>query len=159
MKLSRRRRGRGDHSLPPPLTPTTAVGAPDGEPPSLPALVAGIFTRLHVAQRVRVLRRLLRQVGPMALAVVGGGAFAKYALDARWTRMSVSLEDAARVTSAQVFDLVRYVEQANPLVLQQLIAVLARDATTMAALGASVAAIVLQYVARCTPAPASPGKA
>jgi hypothetical protein len=85
-------------------------------------------------------------VGPMALAVLGGGVFAKYAAQARWPRMSVSLQDAARVTSAQVYELVRYVEQSNPLALQPVLTALVRDATTMAALGASIAAIVMQHL-------------
>jgi hypothetical protein len=47
-----------------------------------------------------------------------------------------------------VFELVRYVEQSNPAVLQQVMAVIARDATTMAALGASLAALVLERWSR-----------
>ena len=113
---------------------------------SLPAVIASAFTRLRLAQRVRVLRRLLMPIGPMALAVLGGGVFAKYAAQARWPRMSVSLEDAARVTSSQVYELVRYVEQSNPHALQQVLVALTRDGTTMAALGASVAAIVMQHL-------------
>ena len=53
--------------------------------------------------------------------------------------------DAARVTSAQVYELVRYAQQSNPVVLHQALAVLQRDATTMAALGASIAAILIQH--------------
>ena len=123
----------------------TAEAIPIPESQALPAVVASAFTRVRLGQRVRMLRRLLLPVGPMALTVLGGGAFAKYAAQARWPRMSISFDDAARVTSAEVYELVRYVQQSNPLVLQQLLAALARDATTMAALGASVAAIVLQY--------------
>ena len=119
---------------------------------SLPAVIASAFTRLRLAQRVRVLRRLLMPIGPMALAVLGGGVFAKYAAQARWPRMSVSLEDAARVTSSQVYELVRYVEQSNPHALQQVLVAITRDGTTMAALGASVAAIVMQHLStRKTP--------
>ena len=114
---------------------------------SLPAVIASAFTRLRLAQRVRVLRRLLMPIGPMALAVLGGGVFAKYAAQARWPRMSVSLDDAARVTSSQVYELVRYVEQSNPHALQQVLLALTRDGTTMTALGASVAAIVMQHLA------------
>jgi len=122
------------------------------EAQSLPAVIASAFTRLRLAQRVRVLRRLLMPIGPMALAVLGGGVFAKYAAQARWPRMSVSLEDAARVTSSQVYELVRYVEQSNPHALQQVLVALTRDGTTMAALGASVAAIVMQHLStRKTP--------
>ena len=163
MKISRHRRLRAgtdspssSQSITPAVLATRAAADPAAAP-SLPALVAGAFTRLKLAQRVRVLRRLLRPVGPMALAVVGGGVFAKYALQARWDRMPVSLEDAAAVTSAQVFDLVRYVEQANPAVLQQVMAFLTRDTTAMAALGAGVTAILLQQLARTADQPVARG--
>ena len=125
------------------LAPGTLAAS---EAPSLPAIVASAFTRLRLAHRVRVLRRLLMPVGPLALTVLGGGVFAKYAAQARWPRMAVTLEDAARVTSNQVFELVRYVEQSNPQALQQVLLVLSRDATTMAAVGASVAALVMQHL-------------
>ena len=128
-------------------TNTASVSTPTiDEAPSMPAVVAGAFTKLRLVHRVRVLRRLLMPVGPMALTVLGGGVFAKYAAQARWPRMSVSLEDAARVTSSQVYELVRYVEQSNPHVLQQVMVVLSRDATTMAAVGASVTALVMQHL-------------
>ena len=145
MKLSKHR------ALRRPSTATTPAPALPGarapvEAPSLPAIVASVFSRLRLAHRARVLRRLLLPVGPMALMVLGGGVFAKYVTQARWPRLSVSLEDAARVTSSQVFELVRYVEQSNPYVLQQVMVVLSRDATTMAAVGASVAAIVMQHL-------------
>ncbi len=126
-------------------------GAAALETASLPGVVTCAFLRLHLAQRVRILRRLLLPIGPLALAVIGGGAFAKFVGQARWPRMSLSLQDAARVTSTQIYDLVRYVEQSNPLAVQQVLVVLARDATTMAALGASMAAIVMRQVASRKP--------
>lgn len=115
--------------------------------PSLPVLVAGAFAKLRIAQRVRVLRRLLMSVGPMALAVLGSGAFAKFVVEARWPRMSISLDDAARVTSSQMFELARYVEQSNPQALQQVMVILARDAASMAAVGASVALVAMRHLA------------
>lgn len=116
--------------------------------PPLPILlVAGVFAKLRIAQRVRVLRRLLVSVGPMALAVLGSGAFAKFVVEARWPRMSISLDDAARVTSSQMFELVRYVEQSNPQALQQVMVILARDAASMAAVGASVALVAMRHLA------------
>jgi hypothetical protein len=134
------------------LSPQVSAGAlAVGETPSLPAAVASVVTRLRLAHRVRVLRRLLMPIGPMALTVVAGGVFAKYAAQARWPQMSVSLEDAASVTWNQVFELVRYVEQANPDVLQQVIVSLAQDPTTVAAVGASVAAIVFQRLSHRKP--------
>ena len=145
MKLSKQHKLQQHSSATEPRDVITPAPAPS-EAPSLPTVVASAFTRLRLAHRVRVLRRLLIPVGPLALAVVGGGVFAKYAAQARWPRMAVTLEDAARVTSSQVFELVRYVEQSNPQALQQVLLVLSRDATTMAAIGASVAALVMQHL-------------
>ena len=90
-----------------------APSAPD-ETQSLPIVIANAFTRLRLRLRARVLRRLLLPVGPMALAVLGGGVFSKYAAHARWPRIYVSFDDAARITSAQVYELVRYVQQKQP---------------------------------------------
>ncbi len=145
MKFPRHRKFRRDTpAARPPQLPANTLAT--DEAASLPAVVASAFTKLRLALRVRVLRRLLLPVGPMALTVVAGGVFAKYAAQARWPRMAVSLEDAARVTSGQVFELVRYVEQANPHVLQQVMVILSRDTTTMAAVGASMTAIVMQHL-------------
>ncbi len=110
---------------------------------SLPAAVAKAFARIGPRLRVQVLSRLLSALGPMALAVIGGGMFAKYIGRARWPEIPVSLEDAAQATSSQIVDLVRYVEQADPAVLQQVVALLSNDIAAMTALGASVAALAI----------------
>jgi hypothetical protein len=148
MKFSKTRKLPPSSAHPDPRLPARAAAQPAKEPASLPVLVAGVFARTRLALRARILRRLLLPVGPLALTVIAGGAFAKYAEHARWSRLPVSLDDAARVTASQVFELVRYVEQSNPAVLQQVMAVVARDATTMTALGASVAALVLERWSR-----------
>ena len=144
MKLSKTRKPPLSAATPEPHPQSGAGARPSREPASLPALVANVFARTRLVLRARMLRRLLLPVGPLALTVIAGGAFAKYVEHARWARLPVSLDDAARVTARQVFELVRYVEQSNPAVLQQVMTVIARDATTMAALGASVAALVLE---------------
>ena len=81
---------------------------------SVPATIASAFGKLDVERRARLLGRLLGSVGPLALAVVGGGVFAKYLRNAGWPEVPISFEDAARATSSQVHDVVRYVEQSNP---------------------------------------------
>ena len=108
---------------------------------TLPVIIAAAFDRLALRQRARMLGRLLASVGPLALAVVGGGAFAKYATHARWPELPVSLEDAARATSAQVQEIVRYIEQSDPQLFNNLLDLLARDSATIAAMGASIAAL------------------
>ena len=148
MKFSKTRKLPRSSASPDPLVHARSGALPAREPASLPALVASVFTRARLVLRARMLRRLLLPVGPLALTVIAGGVFTKYVAQARWSRLSVSLDDAARVTTNQVFELVRYVEQSNPAVLQQVMAVVARDATTMAALSASVAAFVLERWSR-----------
>lgn len=138
-----------------PAVPESAVPASGTQ--SLSVVVANAFTRLRLIERVRLLQGLLRPVGPMALAVLGGGVFAKYVAHARWPHLSVSLDDAAHVTFSQVHELVRYLEQSNPVVLQQVLVVFARDTTTVAALGGSVAAMVMRQITS-TKRPASHGR-
>jgi len=111
---------------------------------SIAAIVASAFGKFDIALRARLLSRLLGSVGPLALAVVGGGVFAKYLRHARWSEIPVTLEDAARATSNQVYDLVRYVEQSNPHVIDALLAALVRDGVTMTAVGASIAAVAVK---------------
>jgi hypothetical protein len=117
---------------------------PANEFSSVPAIIASAFGKLDLERRARLLGRLLGSVGPLALAVVGGGAFAKYLRNARWPEIPISLEDAAHATSSQVHELVRYVEQSNPHVVDALLAALVQDGMTMTVLGASVAAITLK---------------
>ncbi len=114
-----------------------------GNSASMPAIVAGAFERINIRLRARMLGRLLASVGPLALTIVGGGVFAKYAAQARWPEIPVSFDDAARATSAHVHELVRYVQQSNPQLLGQLVDALARDTATIAALAASVAALTI----------------
>jgi hypothetical protein len=126
-------------------TPPAAIETPHTV--HVPAIVAGAFGRLNLRQRARMLGRLLASVGPLALSVVSGGAFAKYVVQARLPEVPVSLEDAGRATAEQVYELVRYVQQSNPQVLNQLLNLLARDTVTIAALGASVAALTISSLA------------
>jgi hypothetical protein len=93
---------------------------------SLSATMACTFGRFDMALRARLLGRLLASVGPLALKVVGGGVFAKYVRHARSPEIPVSFEDAARTTSGQVSELVRYVEQSNPKLIDKLLTALLR---------------------------------
>jgi len=80
------------------------------------------FDRLDAHERAGMLGRLLASMGPLALAVVGGGAFAKYVKEARHPQVPVSMEDASRTTLSQVSELVDYVQQSNPQSLSALFA-------------------------------------
>ena len=127
------------------MTPSFPGSVP--ESPALPASVAEAFGRLNVGLRARMLRRLLTSVGPLALTVVAGGAFAKYIKHARWPEVPVSFEDAARATSGQVYELARYVQQSNPQLFGQLLDLLSHDAATIAAIGASITVFTINRLA------------
>lgn len=129
-----------------PAAPAAHATIPAREPASVPAIIAGAFGKLNLERRARLLGRLLGSVGPLALLVISGGGFAKYLHNARWSEIPISFEDAARATSSQVYDLVRYVEQSNPRLVDGLLAALLQDGMTMTALGASVAAIAIKHL-------------
>ena len=129
-----------------PAAPAADAAISAEELESVPTIIASAFGKLNLERRARLLGRLLGSVGPLALAVVGGGAFAKYLGNARWSEVPISFEDAARATSNQVYDLVRYVQQSNPHLVDRLLSALSQDGMTMTALGASIAAITIKHL-------------
>jgi len=124
----------GEEALPRPLADNIAAR----EKVSLSAIVARSFVKFDVALRARLLGRLLASVGPLALKVVGGGVFAKYVRHARSPEIPVSYEDAARATSTQVRDLVHYVEQSNPDVVEELSTALSLNDGAITSAGTSI---------------------
>jgi len=124
----------GEEALPQTLADNIAAR----EKASLSAIVARSFAKFDVALRARLLGRLLASVGPLALKVVGGGVFAKYVRHARSPEIPVSYEDAARATSSQVRDLVQYVEQSNPNVVEELSTALSLNDGAITSAGASI---------------------
>lgn len=90
------------------------------EPRALAPLIADLYAEVPPPLRVRLLRGLLRPVGPLALVAIAAGAFARLLPDARWNGARVELEDAARIAPEHVLELARYVEQKSPELLVQL---------------------------------------
>ena len=118
---------------------------------SLPALVCDAIVEAGPNQRASLLSRLLVAVGPLALAVIADGVFAKYLLKARGKEFAISVDDATSATWTQVFDVVQYVMQADPRFVQQVWAILSNDVTTVAAVGAAVAAFAINKLAARNP--------
>lgn len=116
--------------------------------PSLASIVASGFSRAGPVLRARLLQQLLLPIGPLAMAVVAGGAFAKYVPFARRFVVPVSAEEAMSITGAQLAELARYLEQSEPAVLEQLLAVMSRDPAILPALGLSLAAVVASLIAK-----------
>ena len=84
--------------------------------------VVALYERATPPERVTLLNRLLRPVGPLALVTIAAGAFAGLLPDARWSEAEVSLEDTRRMGPSQVHALADYVAQKAPDVLLALTA-------------------------------------
>lgn len=90
------------------------------DPRDLPPRVAALYAQATEPERVTLLNRLLRPLGPLALVTVAAGAFGGLlpsGPDARWREAEVSLDDTRRVGTAQVLALADYVAQKAPDVL------------------------------------------
>lgn len=129
------------------LAPGTLTKALVDRSPALASLVADAVPTASLPLRARLLQILMIPIGPLAMTVLAGGVFAKYAEFARRFPIPISLEDAARITSSQVAEVARYLEQSDPSVLEQVVVALSRDPTVMAALGATVAGIAVKAAA------------
>jgi hypothetical protein len=92
-----------------------SVGAMDTT--DLAPRLAALYEQATPPERVNLLNRLLRPVGPLALVTIAAGAFACLLPDLRWREAEVSLDDVRRVGSVQVLALAAYVEQKAPDVL------------------------------------------
>ena len=86
---------------------------------ALPELIADAYRRAAAPVRRKLLERLLRPVGSLAMAAVASGAFGAFLL------RRVTLDDVARISVEQLAELARFVEQCNPDVLQQVLSMLA----------------------------------
>lgn len=124
-----------------PAPPPARAAAPAGT--RGPRLVARLFASAGSPLRVRLLRCLIRPLGPLGAAGVAAGAFAAF-LDARGGSEPVIAQDAAaRVTSQQVHELAHFVEQVDPQALQQFASLVSGSPLAMATFSAS--ALVLLY--------------
>jgi hypothetical protein len=72
---------------------------------------------------MRTQRRLIATAAIDAPATVIESVFAKYVRHAHLPEIPLSFNDATRARSSQVNELVRYVEQSNPIFVQVLVPV------------------------------------
>lgn len=105
--------------------------------PLAPRLVARLYAGAGQPLRARMLACLLRPLGPLGLVAIASGAFASFLVRATPTGVAVALEDAARYSSEQIFELARFAEQVNPDTLQQLVSLFNDNPAGMAAFGAA----------------------
>lgn len=114
-----------------------------GEAP-IPELVSRVYAQSPAPLRAKLLEILLVPLGPLALLAVGAGAFARFLNRLQGDASPISLDDVARITSDQVLDLARYVEQCSPAVLLRLGTLVSQNPMAVATLSGSALLIALQ---------------
>lgn len=105
-------------------------------------LVARLFAAADLPLRARLLAPLLRPLGPLGLVAVAAGAFGSFLT--RRGDGAIPLDEVARLSSAQVAELVRFVEQVSPEALQQLAALVADNPIGLTGFGAAVAMLMVR---------------
>lgn len=87
---------------------------PRGGDTLLPLYVAGVFREAPARFRAELVECLMRPMGALGLVAVAGGVFAGVRQRHGWSRLSVTLEDVARISADQVLELAAYLQQAAP---------------------------------------------
>jgi hypothetical protein len=110
----------------------------------IPELIAEVYRSATAPLRTRLLEYLLQPVGPLGLVAIAAGAFGAILHRGGYRQLSVSPEDAARISADQMLELARYVEQCDPQALEHVASLLAESPAGMAGLGGSVLLFAMQ---------------
>jgi hypothetical protein len=86
----------------------------------LPSLVARLFAESSLSVRRKLVACLLGVAGPLALAALADGRFARYLLRSSSEVLVVPLEEARRLTEGQVLALARYAWESSPAVFARI---------------------------------------
>jgi hypothetical protein len=81
---------------------------------NIPELVSGMYNNVPESLHGKLLECLLQHVGPLAIATIVTGAFARLLYRRRLDGVSISPNDATHITSEHVLELERFVEQCSP---------------------------------------------
>jgi len=109
----------------------------------IPELVSEVYGQAPAPLRAKLLECLLMPVGPLALVAIATGAFSRFLYRLRGEAAPISLDEAARITSAHVLELARYVEQCNPHVLLRIGSLIADNPLGLATLSGSALLLAL----------------
>jgi len=110
---------------------------------ALPDLVSAAYEQAPTPVRPKFIEYLLGPVGPLALVAIGNGAFGHLLHRLRRDAVTVSLDDAARITSNHILELARYVEQCSPEVLLRIASFIAERPSEFVTIGGSALLINL----------------
>jgi hypothetical protein len=118
-------------------------------PGDVPTLVAALYEEAPAPLRERLLNHLLRPLGPLALAAVAAGAFARWLPSGRWSDVHARFDDGFfSIGADQVFDLANYVEQKAPELLSGLPDMLSTSPLMMGTLSGALLLMALRQALR-----------
>jgi hypothetical protein len=86
----------------------------------VPSLAARLFSESSIAVRRRIVALLVGAAGPLALAALADGRFARFLLRSSTDAVRIPLDEARRLTEGQVLALARYAWEARPEVFERL---------------------------------------
>ena len=116
---------------------------PDETTTAIPELVSALYQDAPAPLRTQLLECLLSPVGPLAIVTIAAGAFAHMLYRLRMHGVPVTVEDAARVSPDNVFELARYVAQASPETLHRIGGLIAQSPIGMATVAGTALAATL----------------
>jgi hypothetical protein len=114
----------------------------------LAPLVADFYEEAPVAVRARLLRAMLKPVGPLALVAVAAGAFARLLPVRPSQSIEITPELARGIGPDQVFELARYVEQKSPELLAKLPDLVGSPQVWMATVSGALLLMALKSLGR-----------
>lgn len=96
----------------------------------VPSLIARLFSESPIGARRKILALLVGVAGPLALAALADGRFARFLLRST-DAVRISLDEARRLTEGQVLALARYAWEASPEVFERLLELLKSEDPTL----------------------------
>jgi len=131
-----------------------AAAVEPGADSPVPSLIARLFSESPFGVRRKIVALLAGVAGPLALAALADGRFARVLLRST-DAVRVSLEEARRLTEGQVLALARYAWEASPEVFDRLaVSLQAEDPMLMRSLTGALFLLALTAHSRAR----SPGR-
>ncbi|MGE0315089.1 MAG: hypothetical protein AB7P21_26020 [Lautropia sp.] len=107
-------------------------------------LVSRVYVESPAALRARLLERLMRPIGPLALTAIAAGAFARFVHRGAWSTLAEIPGGIEHIGGEQVFELARFVEQVQPDAIEQLARVLAEHPMSLHTLAGAMLFLALR---------------
>jgi hypothetical protein len=99
--------------------------------PYLPELIATVYEQSPAPLRSRLVSCLLGALGPLAMAALAKGSFARFLFREPTEAGFVTADDVVTISAMHVAELVRYVSEASPARFASLVEMLQQEDPTM----------------------------